>query len=89
MELIGKLSSNDTSNIGMIPSASNDVFIKFSDQCIQIICNKDRLNGLNARRINQNIESLLKYQSRFHNVQSNNDVYHRRIKIQWNNKVFT
>ena len=88
MELIGKLSSNDTSNIGMIPSASNDVIVKFADKCIHIICNKDRLNGLNARRIYQNIESLLKYQSRFHNVQSNNNVYYIGIKMQWNNKVF-
>ena len=36
----------------------------------------------------QKIESLLKYQSGFHNVQSNNDIYHRGIKMQWNNKVF-
>ena len=29
MELIGKLSSNNTTNIGMLPSASKDVSIEF------------------------------------------------------------
>ena len=37
MELIGKLESNDTKNIGMLPSDSKDVYIKFADQCIHII----------------------------------------------------
>ena len=32
MELIGKLASNNTTNIGMLPSASKDVSIKFADQ---------------------------------------------------------
>ena len=36
MELIGKLESNNTSKIGMIPSASKEVSIKFEDQCIHI-----------------------------------------------------
>ena len=40
MELIGKLGSNDTKKIGMLPSASKDVSIQFSDQCLQIINNK-------------------------------------------------
>ena len=37
IEFIGKLASNYTSSIGMLPSASKDVFIKFSDQQIHII----------------------------------------------------
>ena len=36
MELIGKLETNDTSNIGITPSVSEDVSIKISDQCIHI-----------------------------------------------------
>ena len=46
MELIGKLASNDTSMIGIIPSSSKDVSIKFEDQCIQNIKNKEKLNGI-------------------------------------------
>ena len=46
MEIIGKLSSNNTSKIGIIPSASKDVIINFSDQCIHILNNKYRLNGI-------------------------------------------
>ena len=41
MELIIMLGSNDTTNIGMITSASKDAPIKFSDQCIHIL-NADR-----------------------------------------------
>ena len=40
MELIGKLVSNDTADIGMIPSASKDFSIKFADHCIHILNNK-------------------------------------------------
>ena len=40
MELIGKLASNETSKIGMLPSDSKDVSIKFTDQRIHIINNK-------------------------------------------------
>ena len=39
MELIDKLVSNNTSNIGMLPIASKDVPIKFEDQCIHILNN--------------------------------------------------
>ena len=46
MEPIVKLASNDTSNIGMLPSVSKCVSIKFSDQCIHILDDKDSLNGL-------------------------------------------
>ena len=40
MELIGKLLIKDISNIGMLPSASKYVSIKFSYQCIHILNNK-------------------------------------------------
>ena len=33
MELIGKLASNYTSKIGMLPSALKYVFVKISDKC--------------------------------------------------------
>ena len=46
MDIIGKLYNNNTSNIGMFPSASKDVSIKFVDQCIHIINNNKILNGL-------------------------------------------
>ena len=50
MEIIGKLSSNDKSNIGMIPRESNYVFIKSADQCIHNINIKDGLNGLKGNK---------------------------------------
>ena len=46
MEVIGKLASNNISNIGILPSASKYVLIKFAYQCIHIINNKEILNGL-------------------------------------------
>ena len=46
MEPIVRLASNDTSKIGILPSASKYASIKFSDQCINIINNKEILNGL-------------------------------------------
>ena len=46
MELIGKLASNYTSKIEIFPSVSKDVSVKFSDKCINIINNKEVLNGL-------------------------------------------
>ena len=51
MELIGKLESNNTSKIGMLPSVSKYVSIKCSYQCINIINNKDSLNVLKGRKI--------------------------------------
>ena len=42
MELIGKSASKNTSNIGMLPSASKYISIKFSDQCIHILNNNYR-----------------------------------------------
>ena len=54
MELIGKLSSNDTSTIGMLPSASKYVSIKISDKCIHILNNEDRLNEIKGSTKIQN-----------------------------------
>ena len=46
MELMGKLEINDTTHIGIILSASKYVSIKFSNQCLHILNNKEILNGL-------------------------------------------
>ena len=46
MELMGKLASNYTTNVGMIPSASKDVSVEFVDQCLHILNNKEILNGI-------------------------------------------
>ena len=46
IELIGKLSSNSTSKIVMLPSVPKYVSIKCLDQCIHILNNKYRLNVL-------------------------------------------
>ena len=73
---------------GMIPSASKDVSIKFSDQCIYILNNKEMLNGLKGSTIVQNRESLFKYQPCIYSVQRNSDVNHRDMKIRLNNKLF-
>ena len=40
MEILGKLGTNDTTKIGMLPNASKDVSINFPDQYLQIINNK-------------------------------------------------
>ena len=58
MEIIGKLSSNNTSKIGIIPSASKDVIIHFSDQCIHILNNKYRLNGLKGGKKTKEIITI-------------------------------
>ena len=49
MEIIGKLASNDTSNIGIVSSDSKYVFIKSADKCIPNFNNKGRLNGIKGR----------------------------------------
>ena len=85
---MGKLSSNDTTNIGMLPSASKDLSIKFPDQCLHIINNKEIFNGLKGSTKMQKIESQFKYQSLLYNVQKNFDVDHRGKKMRWNNKLF-
>ena len=62
MLLIGRLSSNNTSKIGIFPSAFKYVSIKFADQCIHILNNKYRLNGLKDSTKMKNRESPFKYQ---------------------------
>ena len=58
MELMGKLASNDTTNIGMLPSASKYVSINFAAQCLHMINNEEILNGLKGstkmKKDNQN-----------------------------------
>ena len=88
MELIGKLESNDTSNIRMLTSASKDVSIEFVEKFLHILNNKDRVNLLKGSTKMQHRESLFKYQSRLNNVQRNDDVNHIGIKLRWNNKIF-
>ena len=48
MKLIGKLSSNDTSKIGILTSASKYVSIKISDKYVQVLNNKEILNDSKA-----------------------------------------
>ena len=62
MELIGKLASNNTSQIGMLPSASKDVSVNFADKYIHILNNKERLNEPKGGTKIQKRESLFKYQ---------------------------
>ena len=64
MLLMGKWSSNNTTNIGTLPSASKDLSIKFVDQCLHIFNNKERLNGLKGITKTKKRQSQLKYQSR-------------------------
>ena len=73
METIGKLKSNNTSKIGMLPSASKYFSIKVLDKSLHIINNKDMLNGLKGSTKMQKRESLFKYKSRIYNVQRNYD----------------
>ena len=56
MELLGKLASNDTSNIIIIPSASKYVSIKFAEQFLHILNIKGGLNGLKSSAKIQNRE---------------------------------
>ena len=62
MEPIGKLRINHTTKIGILPSASKYVSIKFADECLHIINNKEILNGLKGSTKMQNREPLFKYQ---------------------------
>ena len=71
MELIGKLESDNTSKIGMLPSASKYVSIKFADQCKHILNNRYRLNGIKCSTQIQKRESIFKYQPRICNVKRN------------------
>ena len=61
-EIICKLEGKDTTNIGMITSASKYVSIKFVDQFILIINHKEILNGIKDTTKMKKIESLFKYQ---------------------------
>ena len=56
MEIVVKLGIVDTTNIGMLPSASKYIPIKFSDQCLHIINNKEILNGLKGSSKIQDIK---------------------------------
>ena len=62
MKPTDKLSSNGKSKIGTLPSASKDVSVKFIDQCIHILNNKERLNGLKGSTKMQKRQSQFKYQ---------------------------
>ena len=63
MELIGKLGSNNTTKIIILPRVSKDVSIKFTDLYPHILNNKEILNGLKGSTKMQEIESVFKYQS--------------------------
>ena len=88
MEPIGKLVSNYTTNIGMLPSASKYFSVKFVDQCLHILNNIERLNGLKGITKKRKTTSQFKYQSRISSVQRNSGVYQRGMKMRWNNKLF-
>ena len=60
-ELLGKIAINSISNIGIIPSASKDASIKFVEQFLHMINNKERLNGLKFIIKTQEIESLFNF----------------------------
>ena len=61
---MGELAINDTTNIGMLPSASKYVSINFTYQCLHGINDKEILNGLKASTKMQKMQSQFKYQSR-------------------------
>ena len=88
MELMGKLAGKDTKNIGMLPSASKYVSIKFVDKCLHILNNKEILNGLKGIKKIQEGKSQFKYQPRIYNFQRNSDVDHRGMKMICKNKLF-
>ena len=77
MELIVKLAINDTSNIGMFPSAPKDVFIKFVYQCLHILTNTYHLNGLKGSPKIRKIEYQFKIDSHYYTIQRNGDTNHR------------
>ena len=87
MELMGKLASNDTKNIGMLPSASKYVSINFADQCLHILNNNEILNWLkgSSKCKKDNHNSNIKH---VYTMFSNSDVDHRGRKMIRNNKLF-
>ena len=46
MDLLGKLAIKNTSKIGILPSASKYVSVKFEEQFLHILNNNDQFNGL-------------------------------------------
>ena len=71
----------------MLPSDSKYASNKFAYQCLYILNNKERLNGLKSITKMQKIKSQFKYQSRIYNVQRNSGVNHRGMKIRCRNKL--
>ena len=61
---MGELAINNTTNIGMLPSASRYVSIKFSDKCLHILNNKEIFNGLKGSTKMKKRQSQFKYQPR-------------------------
>ena len=82
MGIIGELGSNNTTKIGMIPSALKYDSIKYAYQCLHILNDKEILNGLKCSTKLKNIESLFKYKSRKYNVQRNSGVNLQRYKMR-------
>ena len=58
-----------------------DFFIKFADQCLQIINNEEIFNRLKGSTKIQKRESSFKHQSRIYNVKINSDINHIGIKM--------
>ena len=77
MGVIGKSESNEISNIGILSSASKDVFNKFIYQCIHIINIKERLNIHKGRKKIQEIELLFKYHWCIYNDKNHSDINHK------------
>ena len=81
IELLGKLTSHDASKIGMLPIESKHVSNHLEKQFSHILTNNDRFNGLKGSTKMLKISSLFKYQSRICNVQRNDDVKHKSMKL--------
>ena len=64
----------------MLPSASKDVSMKFTYQCLHIRNNIEIFNGLKGSTKMKKREPLFKYQSHIYNVQSNSDVNHSQAR---------
>ena len=78
-----KLSSNGKSKIGTLPSASKDVSVKFIDQCIHILNNKDTLNVLKVSTKMKIYKITIQISITYiKNVQSDCDVNHRGMKMR-------
>ena len=84
MELIGKLKSSDTSNIGVLTSASKYVSINVLEHCLNIITNKDRLNRLKGSTKMKKREHIFKFDPGLYKIQQNDYVDHRGMKLRRN-----